>query len=155
MNRKSRYSELRYERHFAHVILKERRHNQSYVCSLELASIPSEMSSTNTKSCSLVLNSSARPTPHQDTNSHLLRLQQCRLQKYTPLIGRIGHATYQSNRLLVITRGLYPFLAGVPIRMLHLFRMLVLGPHLRYAPGAATPRLCFTTTWHDLVDASA
>lgn len=42
-------------------------------------------------------------------------------------MGRFEHAAYQSNRLPVITRGLYPLLAGVSIRWLHLFGVLALG----------------------------
>jgi hypothetical protein len=37
------------------------------------------------------------------------------------------HTAYPFNRLTVITRGLYPLLAGVSIRWLHLLGVLALG----------------------------
>jgi hypothetical protein len=45
----------------------------------------------------------------------------------TPASGQDRATAYQSNRLPVITRGLYPLLAGVPIRWLHLLGVLALG----------------------------
>lgn len=121
----------------------EGRHNQSHVRSLELASMSSEMSSTSSQS-PLILKSSARSPPHRGTTSHLLRLQRNVVSRMcTPANEQNGAMRLTlSNRLLVMTRGLYPLLAWVPIRRLHLLGVLALGFIVRYRWRFPLPALC-------------
>lgn len=75
--------------------LREERHNQSHVCSPELASISSEMSSTNIKVPSSWTRAHGPHPTMADNLSSLEIAAQCRLQNYVPPpTGRIEHAAY-------------------------------------------------------------